>query len=121
MRFNPGHADDAAVEAAFNRHQRGDKGFGPALGPAAPEYLAARLKSAGRRVRSERSDWVLEKERDGALIAELTGGIAPVAEEMGVAAGPWLVAARAAAEARVSHLDLFSAPVRPGAAGVSLA
>lgn len=49
--------DDAAVLAAFEQHQAGEKGFGPALGPAAAPYLAAILRSSGYDVTLVRSDW----------------------------------------------------------------
>lgn len=44
---------DAEIRALVNRHQRGDKGFGPALGPAAPKALSALLDG----VESAPSDW----------------------------------------------------------------
>ncbi len=35
--WSPSHPSDAAIRAAFHAHQGGDKGFGPAAGPAASE------------------------------------------------------------------------------------
>ena len=48
----PPHEDDEAIFDAFQSHQRGDKGFGPALGAEAVPYLSAALTEAGYRVRS---------------------------------------------------------------------
>ncbi len=47
MEWSPSHPADAAVRDAFNAHQQRDKGFGPAAGPLAGVYLAARLSEAG--------------------------------------------------------------------------
>ena len=111
MRWAPEHPQDEPVRAAFNRHQSGDKGFGPALGPAATGYLAETLEQAGRAPRLAQSDWRLSGERDGALIRELTTGIAGAAREMGIDVEGWLEARRGAREGLVSHLDLYAPPL----------
>ena len=54
--FTPSDPFDAAIAAAVNAHQRTDKGFGPALGPAAAAFAIARFEALGysrgpRRVR----------------------------------------------------------------------
>lgn len=48
---------DAIVLDAFNAHQRGDKGFGPALGPRAAETAVACFEDAGYKIVSGLSDW----------------------------------------------------------------
>ncbi|HLI19577.1 MAG TPA: hypothetical protein VKV32_00555, partial [Stellaceae bacterium] len=48
--WEPCRDDDAIVAAAFARHQSRDKGFGPALGGAAPARLETLLQAAGYRV-----------------------------------------------------------------------
>ena len=52
-------ADDADAEVLelFNRHQRGDKGFGPALGPTAGLRAVDSFVARGYRVASRTSDW----------------------------------------------------------------
>ncbi len=52
-------ADDTDAEALelFNRHQTGDKGFGPALGPAAGLRAVDSFVARGYRVASRTSDW----------------------------------------------------------------
>ena len=120
MAWEPALPEDAAVTAAFNRHQGGDKGFGPALGPKAADHLAARLRAAGYAVREADSPWRLGPDQ-AALQAELLGGIAQAAGEAGCAgADAWLAARRAMleqGECQIGHRDLLALP--PGvAAGV---
>ncbi len=55
----PTEPDDEAIRELVNRHQRTDKGFGPALGPDATARTASHLVDLGYRVRTEPSDWVL--------------------------------------------------------------
>ena len=45
--FSPPDPLDAAITAAVNAHQRTDKGFGPALGPAAAAFAIARFEALG--------------------------------------------------------------------------
>ncbi|WP_135466164.1 class I SAM-dependent methyltransferase [Crenalkalicoccus roseus] len=58
-RFSPPHRADAAIAAAFRRDQGRDKGFGPALGPRAPEAIARLFAARGFTVESAPSDWVV--------------------------------------------------------------
>jgi hypothetical protein len=51
--------DDDFVRAAFNAHQRRDKGLGPALGPDAAAALAACLRAHGFTVDCAPSPWQL--------------------------------------------------------------
>jgi len=44
LEFSPADEDDEEVRRRFLRHQRTDKGFGPALGPDAVAFLADRLR-----------------------------------------------------------------------------
>lgn len=112
--WRPAAAEDTEVAARFDRHQRGDKGFGPALGPAAPAYLRSRLVGLGYRVETARADWRLgAADRDMLLAlidgtAEACGADAPVVEA-------WrrrrLAEARAGRLAlRIGHLDLLARP-----------
>lgn len=52
-------ADDSFVRAAFNAHQRRDKGLGAALGPDAAPALATRLRARGFAVQLAPSPWRL--------------------------------------------------------------
>lgn len=78
MAWTPGHADDPRIAAAFNRHQRSDKGFGPALGPAAVAAVRSRLRAAGYAVTVGASDWRLGP-GEAALQRSLTVGVAEAA------------------------------------------
>lgn len=96
----PAGSGDAVAHAAFDRHQRRDKGFGPALGPEAAGYAARAFEVRGYRVQRAQTDWRLGA-ADGALQRELLNGWAAAA----VDAEP---AARAAIEAwlarRLAHV-----------------
>lgn len=79
--FEPGAPEDGMIRELFNRHQRTDKGFGPALGPDAANATLALLGQAGYEVRADTTDWVLD---DGqrALQAALIPGCAAAAAAM---------------------------------------
>jgi hypothetical protein len=120
MDWTPALAGDGAVTAAFNRHQRSDKGFGPALGPEAAAYAADRLRAAGYAVATAPSDWVLGAGQ-AALQAALLPGIAAAAAETGVdgmaegGAAAWRdarLAAVAGTTCRIGHLDLLALPAQ---------
>jgi SAM-dependent methyltransferase len=75
-----GDATDALVLGAVNRHQRGDKGFGPALGPAAAPAAVTALRARGYETRIEPSPWQLGPE-DAELTDALVAGWAAAAVE----------------------------------------
>jgi len=64
-----------------NRHQRTDKGFGPALGPDATDVAEHTFLALGYEVRRERSDWMLTPAASG-LQQALIEGWADAAAEM---------------------------------------
>jgi hypothetical protein len=108
IRFVPEDPDDGAVLAAFAADQRRDKGFGPALGPEAPECVTTHLRDAGYRVASAPSDWMLGP-RDEAMLVAMVEGLAAVAPE----AQAWAARRRAQAKAGrlrllVGHVDLLA-------------
>jgi glycosyltransferase involved in cell wall biosynthesis/SAM-dependent methyltransferase len=118
--FQSPHPLDSAVLAAFNRHQRGDKGFGWALGPVAGPALTEVMDLGGFSCREGQSPWTLHA-ADAALVEKLVEGMAAAAEETpdrpdGVS--DWLAfrrgaAARPEALATIGHTDqLFLPPVR---------
>jgi SAM-dependent methyltransferase len=53
----PHHPSDARVRAAFRRDQQRGKGFGPALGTAAPAFALRSLAARGFVTASAPSDW----------------------------------------------------------------
>ena len=108
MNWSPGRSDDAAVVAAFNDHQRRDKGLGPALGPEAPADFAAALARRGFAVRTAPSPWRLGP---GPLAATLAEGVAGAAAETGLAGtAAWLQARRTTRGCVVGHVDLLALP-----------
>src|SRR5580700_8192801 len=80
--LEPSHGFDAEMVAAVNRHQRRDKGFGPALGPQAAALAVARFEAVGYRVVQGRSDWVLGP-HDGVIQEQVLAGWATAARELG--------------------------------------
>jgi len=98
---SPAEPEDSDVLELFNRHQRRDKGFGPALGPTAARRATEIFTALGYRVTAATSDWRIAA-HDASFQRSLLAG--------------WLVAAleiapeRAAAlrdwhARRISHVD----------------
>ena len=63
LTFSPAEPEDETVRTLVNRHQRTDKGFGPALGPDAPARAEEHFAHVGYDVRRAPSDWVLGPEQ----------------------------------------------------------
>lgn len=113
----PSLPGDAALAAAFNRHQRGNKGLGGiAAGPAATQVLAAALRERGYTVAMADSAWRLTAAEDAPLIKALVTGWA---DAMHVLAGEGTAedwkSERLARTDRltVGHTDLYATPPRP--------
>lgn len=116
--LEPAHPFDRALIALVDRHQRTDKGFGPALGPEAGIVLARALHGAGDQPLLALSDWSAGP-ADRALQAALVEGWAAaaleIAPERAAAIGSWReerLAAIAAGRSRcrVGHVDLLRLP-----------
>jgi hypothetical protein len=114
--WQPRHAHDHDLVAALNRHQRGDKGFGPALGPGATDRLCALLESAGYAVSKAASPWRLGPEQAALQIAT-SEGFAQAARALVACAEPeiasWLDYRRAQASAgqmTLGHWDVLALP-----------
>ena len=119
IELDPCEADDRWLVDLVNLHQRGDKGFGPALGPAAIDVATARFVQAGYLLRRARSDWLLGP-NDCDLQLTLIGGWASAATELTPAEAPriaaWLAGRTALIESgrsriSVGHCDLAGQPV----------
>jgi SAM-dependent methyltransferase len=109
---------DAAIAAAVNAHQRTDKGFGPALGPAAATFAIARFEALGYSVARGVSDWAMGPD-DLEIQFEILDGWASAAHEIGALPladiTGWLKRRREAVAAgcaslRVGHVDFFATP-----------
>jgi len=116
--FTPPDPFDAAIVGAVNAHQRTDKGFGAALGPAAAEVALARFAALGCAAVQGTSDWQIgPADRD--MQTALLDGWASAAREIGTLPGQeitgWLARRRAAIAAGrssllVGHIDFFAVP-----------
>ena len=111
QRFTPRHPLDNQMIGAFHRHQRTDKGFGPAAGPTAQSVLSDQLRMAGFGVQEGDSPWRLGP-ADAALMAELTRGFAQAVSETGSVderdIEKWLGWSRMTVE--VGHTDTLAVP-----------
>lgn len=116
--WQPADPDDALVRGAFNAHQQRDKGFGPALGPAAAGHARRSLAALGYRVEVATSDWLLGAD-DAPIARALLEGCARAAIEAVPDATEailrWLdrrlqAIAGARCAIRVGHQDLIGSP-----------
>jgi SAM-dependent methyltransferase len=71
--LEPSLDGDAEVIELVNRHQRGDKGFGVALGPAAAAEAEARCVALGYKARSAGSDWRIGTDAPALQTALISG------------------------------------------------
>jgi hypothetical protein len=120
--FEPREPDDATVTALVNRHQLGDKGFGPALGPAAGEHAREAFARRGFHVATARSDWHIRPDARALQDALLDGWLAAASEiepDRAAALERWAAARRAHVAAgrsalTVGHVDVLAwlAPAR---------
>ena len=110
---------DATVIAAINAHQRTDKGFGPALGPAAADAAITRFQSLGYSLKQGRSDWVIGPQ-DQDLQNEILAGWAHAARAIDALTlsdtAAWLTRRRdlvsgGRSSLRVGHVDVFATPI----------
>ena len=112
--FDPPDADDALVVDLVNRHQRTDKGFGAALGPAAAEHTGEAFRNLGFEVTTARSDWRIgDRHRDlqQTLLAGWASAAQEIAPDESTTIDRW-AARRAEAGTRlvVGHIDLLARP-----------
>jgi SAM-dependent methyltransferase len=112
-RWDPPHASDAAMLAAFHAHQGTDKGFGPAAGPRATDLMAAAFAGSGYDVQRAPSPWRLGADF-AVLSRDLVTGFAAAVRETGrvpaAEIDAWLAARLAGVACEVGHEDLFAVP-----------
>ena len=120
IELTPRDPEDAATIAAVNVHQRTDKGFGPALGPAAATFAVTRFQSLGFSLVHGKSDWLIGP-NDREMQSQILPGWASAAVDTGrlsvTAVDAWLTRRRDAVAAglssiRVGHVDVFATPIR---------
>ena len=116
--ISPADPHDAAIMQSLNKHQRGDKGFGPALGPDAAGKAIVRFQSLGYSVVQGPADWRFAPE-DREIQGEIFSGWASAAREVGdlplANIVEWLTFRRDEVAAGrsslvVGHVDFFAAP-----------
>lgn len=112
------HPLDRRAVDGFNRHQRTDKGLGPALGPEATACLQRLFAAAGYRVRIASSPWRLTA-RDAALQKPFLDGFSgPLRETAALTPAEiegWLAfrhatISRPDSSCLVGHLDILALP-----------
>jgi len=117
--LEPADSLDSILIDAVNAHQKTDKGFGPALGPAAAASAPQCFKALGYVVTQGASDWVFGP-KDVEMQTEVLTGWAAAAREIGMSIDDviaWLARRRdhiaaGRASMRVGHLDFFAQPTR---------
>lgn len=110
-KWNPPEIIDSDILNAFHQHQRTDKGFGCALGPAAPECLQSLLRDQHFTTICAPSPWILNHQ-DSALIQQLSIGTAAAVREMDTlplaAVNQWEQSRMQASRCEIGHIDIFS-------------
>lgn len=118
IHFTPGHPDDSAMQAAFNVHQKGDKGFGPAAGAHAPIALTKTLTKFGYAVETAASPWRLGSDDRDLIHAFIDGMASAVAETKTLPSSRLHAWHRYRTELVktlvVGHVDLFATPPGQG-------
>jgi len=116
--WEPAAETDATVRDLVVRHQRTDKGFGPALGPDAPDAAAAAFANHGYSVETAASPWRLGPS-DVRLQQHLHAGWAAAATETAptheAAISDWLahrmdLLAAGVGTVTVRHQDVLALP-----------
>jgi hypothetical protein len=118
MTLTPTDLDDEWIRQLVNRHQLSDKGFGPALGPAAAHRLVELFRAAGYHVRTARSDWHLlptEQPLQQSLLEGWAAAAAELAPDHADRCGHWLGRRRAhvasgTSRITVGHQDVLAWP-----------
>jgi len=109
---------DARIVAAVNRHQKTDKGFGPALGPDAAKAAIAAFERVGYSVTHGEADWTFGPQ-DREIQNEVLSGWSVAAREIGSLPPNdivgWLTRRREHVAAgrssiRVGHVDFLARP-----------
>ena len=80
IKWTPFHPLDASILMNFNADQRRDKGFGPALGPDATDFLTRQFHCTKFQCLSAKSPWLLGS-ADYLLTESLINGISGVASK----------------------------------------
>ncbi len=118
---SPEEPEDAEVRELCNLHQLKDKGFGPALGPAAAQTAERIFAAQGYHIRSAPSDWRIGTQSQALQQAIVQGwfeAASEIAPQRAEALNAWLAKRRAhidaaRSELRIGHADIIGRPGRP--------
>ncbi|WP_279482174.1 hypothetical protein [Aureimonas sp. SK2] len=114
MEWDPPLEGDVAVLGAFNAHQTGDKGLGPALGPGAARALRIAFEARGYSVRTVPSPWRLgpaDKPLHDALLGGFVGAVKETGQVEAARLAEWAEARRTGTTAcQVGHWDVLALP-----------
>jgi hypothetical protein len=115
---SPAEPEDLEVRELFNRHQLTDKGFGPALGPAAGRMVERIFAERGYRTWRAPSDWHVgpaQRALQHALLDGWFGAACEIAPKRAVDLRKWRARRRAhiddgRSELIVGHVDVAGRP-----------
>lgn len=112
MQWFPPHAQDQAVLEAFNTHQTGNKGFGPASGPAATDLLVKAFSDQTYHCDTADSAWVINRSDQAALMDALGDGILEAAAQIipDTDLSGWHDALKNRRSVLIGHLDFYARP-----------
>ncbi len=110
-KWSPPEIIDAEILKEFHQHQRTDKGFGGALGPAAAKCLQSLLHDQHFTTICAPSPWILDHQ-DRTLIQQLTMGTAQAIREMHAIplakVNQWEQSRMQASRCEIGHIDIFA-------------
>jgi len=120
MEWSIPHPLDQQVVLDVNRHQRFDKGFGPALGPDATEHLRLAFEALRYRTAVATSPWLMGPDERDLQVAFLEGLEKPLVEVGSLTdseIGRWLrfrldTIAEPGSSCVVGHTDILALPRR---------
>ena len=113
--WRPHHPYDALVRSAFRRDMRRNKGFGPALGMAAPSVALRSLAERGFTTASAPSDWRIPRTALGMQRALIDGAADAARSAHSAAATTWQEmrlrqALRGRLAITIGHRDILALP-----------
>jgi SAM-dependent methyltransferase len=117
--FEPSDPFDIAIVNAVNEHQHRDKGFGPALGPAAAKSAIAQFETVGYTVVQAVADWMMgpqDRDMQSALLDGWAGAARQLGQHPTAEIATWLshrsdLLARGQSSIHVGHIDVFATPI----------
>ena len=115
IQWFPPHDLDDAVQSAFNAHQTGDKGFGPACGPHSTNVLIEAFETHGYVCESADSPWIITRNDETDLLQALGTGIgtAAMSNLSGGVIADWSAALPQRRSVLIGHRDVYAAPLVP--------